>query len=168
MSEKTKKKAKVKPMPVNLKFFRDPKENKMVAYVTKSNGSWKGVREEFKGKKKIVVLGTQIVDVLDGVLYHAYLLPMIKKDGYVCIGVNAVQFEANMEVLFHKSGGFYVKITFGNKQMVYDPKNKNAQSSDFNLFLNRLSKRMDIKNINRLIDDFIEVVNVNSYPVDEN
>ena len=165
MSKKTEKKA--KPMPVNLKFFRDPKENKMVSYVTKSGGSWKGVREAEKScKKKIVVLGTQVKDVMDGVLYHAYLIPMIGKDGYVCIGVNTVQFEAGMEVLFHKSGGYYVKITFGNKQMVFDPKNKNKQSSDLNAFIARLSKRVDIKNINKLIDDFIEVVNVNSYPTE--
>lgn len=152
-----------KTIPVNIKFFRDKKENKMVGYVTRKNGSWMGVREDSPGKKKIVVLGTQIPNILDGVLYHAYLLPMREKDGFVCIGVCSVQFEPKMEVLFHKSGGYYVKITFGNKQMVFDPKNKNPQSSDFNQFIERLSRRVDIKNVSALVDDFIRVVTVNSY-----
>lgn len=146
-----------------LKFFRNEKENKLVGFVRKRNGSWEGCRESEEGKKKIVVLGVQTSNIIEGVLYRANLIPMRSDQGFVCIKTRPVQFEAKMETLFHKNGDYYVRIKFGNKQMTYDIKNKNPESSQLSRFVERLSHRTDIKDINKLVDDFIQVVSAHSY-----
>lgn len=152
-----------KVTPVYLKFYRNKKENKIVGFVRKRNGSWEGCHEEEDCKKKIVVLGIQVKNIMEGVLYRANLIPMRSDQGFVCIKTRPVQFEADMETLFHKNGDYYVRIKFGNKQMVYDIKNKNPDSSQITRFVERLSHRTDIKNINKLVDDFIKVVSAHSY-----
>lgn len=154
------KKENAKIIPVNLKFhFSKRVPGKLVSYVTRRNSSWRGVNETDEYHKKVVVIGVQVKNVIEGVLYNAMLIPMIEKDGFVAIKVTPVQFEPKMETLFHKSGDYYVKITFGNKVMVYDPKVSNPVSSDVSLFKKRLCNRVDIKNLNRFIEDFDTVVN---------
>lgn len=154
-------KTKTKKIPVNLKFYiSEEMPGKLVSYVTKRNSSWIGVRRDDELPKKVVVVGTQVQHIMEGVLYHSTLIPMREKEGFVAINIKPVQFEPKLEVLYHKSGDFYIKITFGNKQMVYDPKNKNLLSSDINEFKNRLLKRVDIKNLNGLMDDFDKAVNI--------
>lgn len=136
----------------------------MVGFVRKRDGSWIGCHENEDVKKKIVVIGNQVSNVMENVLYRAKLIPMLSDHGFVCIGVKPVQFDAEMEVIPHlKGGGYSVKITFGNRKMVYDEKNDNPMSSNLQKFVDRLSHRIDIKNIGKLVDDFIHVVSVNSY-----
>lgn len=154
-------KKEVKKIPVNLKFYRSKeKPEKLVSYVTKKNSSWIGVRVEAEVAKKVVVIGCQIKNIIEGALYNATLIPMREKEGFVAVKIVPVQFEAKMETLYHKSGDFYIKISFGNKCMVYDPKNKNPLSSDINQFKNRLEKRIDIRNLPSLIEDFDRAVNI--------
>lgn len=150
-----------KKIPVNLKFYHSTERfGKLVSYVTKKNGSWIGVKESDELPKKVVVVGIQIKNIVEGVLYRASLIPMLKEEGFVAVSIAPVQFEAKLETLFYKSGDYYIKIAFGNKQMVYDPKNKNPLSSDITLFKNRLKKRNDVKNLNVLLDDFDKAVNI--------
>lgn len=151
-----------KKIPVNLKFYTDEVSGKLVSYVARKNSSWMGVRESDRQPKKVVVVGTQVQYITEGVLYCAVLIPMREKDGFVAISIKPVQFEPLMEVLYHKSGDFYIKITFGNRQMVYDPRNANPASSDINEFRKRLLKRVDIKGLNELVDDFDKVVNIHT------
>lgn len=153
-----------KVTPVYLKFYRNQKENKIVGFVRKRNGSWIGCHEDDDEKKKIVLIGNQVKNVMENILYKANLIPMKSDQGFVCIGVRPVQFDAEMEVIPHlKGNGYSVKITFGNRKMVYDEKNDNPMSSNLQSFIDRLSHRIDIKNINKLVDEFIRVVSINSY-----
>lgn len=150
-----------KKIPVNLKFYHsESTPGKLVSYVAKRNGSWVGVKEDDESPKKIVVVAMQVQHITEGVLYHAFLIPMREKEGFVAVSITPVQFYPKLEVGYHKCGDFFIRITFGNKQMVYDPNNQNHLSSDLALFRNRLKKRVDIKNLPSLLDDFDKVVNL--------
>lgn len=150
-----------KTIPVNLKFYHsESTPGKLVSYVAKRNGSWVGVKEDDELPKKIVVVAMQVQHITEGVLYHAFLVPMREREGFVAVSISPVQFEPKMEVVYHKCGDFFIKITFGNKQMVYDPNNQTPLSSDLETFKKRLKKRVDIKGLTGLLDDFDKVMNL--------
>ena len=83
-------KKEVKKIPVNLKFYRSKeKPEKLVSYVTKKNSSWIGVRVEAEVAKKVVVIGCQIKNIIEGALYNATLIPMREKEGFVAVKIVA-------------------------------------------------------------------------------
>ena len=151
----------VKKMIINIKFSKNKQSDSLAGYVTKQNGSWKGCRADDPRHKKIVLPGQEIKGgLMENVLYRTKVIPMKEKDGFVAIKVEPVQFEARIETKF-KGKRYRIEVKFGNKTLVYDPFcKKNLQRSDIARFRKTLESRPDIKDLQQVVDDFLDMANV--------
>lgn len=149
-----------KRIPVLLKFTKDRDKKNMVGYVSKSNGSWRGVHEYDKCNKKVVVLGGQVGTVDKDVLYMATLIPMKSGNGFVCIGVKPYQFDVQKEIVTFDSGTFCIIYKFGNKAMTFFSTDNDNIDEAVDSFVARLKARQDIKDAGSVIDEFVKTVNL--------
>lgn len=129
--------------------------SRLCGFVTKVNGSWKGCRADDKCKKKIVFIDYKTVNnVIPNMLYQCVLIPMKKDGGFIAISAELVTFEATIYTKYNY-GRFTVHVRFGNKCIVYDSESDDNRKRDINLIANRLRKRIDLKNSNEVVEDFI-------------
>ena len=142
-----------------LKFVKSDKTGAYVSFVSQNpkTGRMCGVRQDSEYPKKICVLDKNLVcDVLLNVLYDATLVPMAEKNGYVVIEVTPVQFKATIETTYVPKAIYAVEVKFGNKVVRFDPMNGKKDSvRTINGCKELLEKRVDIKDVNQVVEDFM-------------
>lgn len=116
-----------------------------------------GVRQDCGYPKKICVLDKALApDILLNVLYDAVMIPMKDKDGYVVISAVPVQFKAVIETVYVPKALYQVLVRFGNKTVVFDPKDGIQETrKDLTKCRQLLEKRVDIQDIATVVDDFL-------------
>lgn len=151
----------VKRIHTKLKFVKSDKTGAYVSFVTRdlSSGRVYGVRQDSDKPKKICVLDKTLArDILLNVLYSATLIPMSEKKGYVVIDATPVQFEATIETTYVPKAIYKVEVKFGNKAIRFDPKDGRMwKTKTIQGCKEVLEKRVDIANINQVVNDFVYV-----------
>jgi len=141
-----------------LKFVQSERNGSMVSYVSINpvNGQVKGVRVDSKFPHKIVVCSLDIAPIILGnVLYKATIIPMKSGKGYVCIEAEPVQFKASVKTNYEKGRVYQIVISFGNKNLVFDPFNgKKASVLTTAGFIDLLEHRVDIADQSQVVADF--------------
>lgn len=129
-----------------------------IGYVSQDCKSkvWYGRSKNDHYPKKIVLVDNRInYLVIPGVLYRATLIPMKEKDGFIAVEVSPYQFKARVKTIYVPKAVYQVIVTFGNKQIIFDPKDgRKPCVNSISGVLAELSKRMDIQNINDVLTDF--------------
>lgn len=100
----------------NIKFYKglNDKEDKLYGFVTKSNGSWRGCRNDVE-KKKIVFVDSEISDgIVPNVLYSCSLIPMLNDKGFVAKSASVVKFTGTITAISRKDI-FLVTVKFETK-----------------------------------------------------
>lgn len=147
----------VQKIKTNIKFYKglenDP--DRLHGFVTKSNGSWRGCRET-ESKKKIVFVDTAISkDIIPNILYSCSLVPMRNEGGFIAKSAKLIQFRGTVSAISQKNL-FLVRITFGNKEYIYDPSSNEARKNDIKAIADLLRKRIDLENAPSVAEDFID------------
>lgn len=141
-----------------LKFCKSERTDAMISFVSQNpkSGRVNGVRQDSPHPKKICVVDKALAnDILINVLYDCTLVPMADCNGYVVIAAEPVQFKATIHTQYIKNNIYLVEIKFGNKTLRFDPFNGRKPSvCDIKEFRKVLEKRVDVKNIVQVIDDF--------------
>lgn len=141
-----------------LKFTRSEKTGAYVGFVSQNNKTGKllGVRQDSPYPKKICVLDTKSVPcVLLNTLYDVSMIPMQKNNGYIVIEATPTQFAAHVTTSYVPKALYRVEVNFGNKQIIFDPLDGEKNSVRFlNECVDLISKRVDIKNIDNVVDEF--------------
>lgn len=146
----------VKRIKTYLKFSKSEVNGSPVGYVTKNKGSWKGCRDTDRCRKKIVLVDKILSKrILADTLYQVTLVPMIEHDGFVAVSAEIVQFDATVTTHTER-GNLKVEVRFGNKNFIYDPSSHDRTRSDIGIIIGNLSKRLDIKNMDSVLADFID------------
>jgi hypothetical protein len=95
--------------------------------------------------------------IIPNILYDATLIPMKEKDGYIVIEVTPVAFRATVETTYVPKAIYKIEIKFGNKTILFNPVGGKQESvSTIPGVRSILEKRMDIKDLQQVIDDFLE------------
>lgn len=146
-----------KKIKTYLKFQRSNRDNvTFVAFVRKERGSWRGCHETDGCKKKIVLADIVLAEtLLDGVLYSTHLVPMKERMGFVAISAEPVKFAARINTIVDDDK-YVVEVKFGNKTIVFDPSSPLESHRSIDSVVKTLSKRIDIKNPEKVICDFKE------------
>ncbi len=141
----------------NNKFYKglDNVADRLYGFVAKSNGSWRGCRET-ESKKKIVFVDTAISkDIIPNTLYRCSLVPMRNEGGFIAESATIVRFPGTITTICHKNV-FLVRITFGNKEYIYDPSSKKRRKNDIKAIAEILRSRNDLENAMSVAEDFID------------
>lgn len=141
----------------NIKFYKglDNVADKLYGFVAKSNGSWRGCRET-ESKKKIVFVDTAIAqDIIPNMLYSCSLVPMRNEGGFIVKSASIIRFKGTISTVCRKKV-FLVRITFGNKEIIYDPSSKESRKNDIQAIANLLRGRHDLENALIVAEDFID------------
>ena len=113
-------------------------------------------KKKYKNKKKIVLVDTVIAkDIIPNMLYSCSLIPMRNDKGFIAKTANIIQFPGTISTTCRKNV-FNVRITFGNKVIVYDPADKTKRKSDIKLIAENLRTRFDLQNAQQVAEDFID------------
>lgn len=85
---------------------------------------------------------------------------MKDKNGYVCILANPVQFPASVEVVYVPKAIYAIDVKFGNKTITLDLfEGKDRSHRTVSGVREILEKRVDIKNLTQVVDDFVDAAN---------
>lgn len=141
-----------------LKFIRSEITGGIISFVSTNpeSGRIMGVRRESEVPKKICIADKLLApSIILNVLYNCILIPMKDKDGYVVIEAEPTQFKASVTTTYIKNTIYLVEVKFGNKKIRFDPFDGRKESIK-NLAACRavLEKRVDIKNIVQVVEDF--------------
>lgn len=147
-----------KRVATKLKFIKSEQTGAIVSFVSQNpkTGQIRGVRQDEQYPKKICVLDKKLIpDVLLNTLYECTLIPMSEKDGYVVIEVTPVQFKATIEVSYIPKAIYTVEVKFGNKTILFDPKDGKKDSvRKLEQCRRVLETRVDVKNLPQVLEDF--------------
>lgn len=141
----------------NIKFYKGLENvaDRLYGFVTKTNGSWKGCRET-ESKKKIVFVDPSIAkDIIPNMLYSCTLMPMRSETGFITKSATILRFPATIKTICRKNV-FVVRITFGNKEIIYDPSSKEKRKNDIQVIAQLLRGRNDLENAIATAEDFID------------
>lgn len=159
MSEKENASA-VKRIYTKLKFIKSDKTGAFVSFVSQNpvTGQIRGVRQDEPYPKKICILDKKLAcEVFLNVLYNATLIPMHGKDGYVVIEATPVMFRASIEITYIPKAIYMVEVKFGNKDIVFNPKDGKKDSvKNLRLCRRLLETRLDVENLQDVLEDFDE------------
>lgn len=145
-----------KRIKTNVKFVLSERDGSPIGYVTKVNGAWKGCRDNDQCKKKIVLVDKELGKrIVPNCLYRVIIIPMTHNDGFVTIQAEIVKFAATVTTSTEGDSPT-VSVTFGNKTLVYDPSSCDRSRSDISCVIKTLSQRMDIKDVDGVIADFVD------------
>jgi len=148
----------MKTTKVTLRFKKSDRNDSMIAFITESkNGTIRGVSENAKCPKKIALPGKELgITPISGVLYEAGVIPMKGgARGYVVMEIEPIQFEAHMEVIHVKKALYQIKVTWGNQEVLFDPKDGRRDSvKNPHQIANYLRGRVDIENAEFVADEF--------------
>ena len=85
---------------------------------------------------------------------------MSDKNGYVVIEAEPVQFNAVIKTKYLKGLYYRVEVKFGNKLLIFDPYNGKKESiRSFTAAREILEKRVDLKNVTQVVEDFEKAAN---------
>ena len=145
-----------------LKFVKSDRTGSWVGFVSinPKNGRVFGVREDDKNPKKVCVASREVACFIEpGVLYDVQLIPMKNKSaGYIVVEAEPHAFEAKITPTVIKNVIYKVEVKFGNKTLLFDPKEGKLDSvRDLDKCAEMLKKRMDVKNLLQVVDDFLKV-----------
>ncbi len=142
-----------------IKFAKSESTGELIGFVSRHSKTrqLKGVREDSRYGKQICVLSEDLKGRIEpNVLYSVELKPMHKAKGYVVVAATPVQFQARVETIIIPKSLYKVTVTFGNKVIYLDPKDgKSAMSRTLEGVLQILGDRKDIRDLDRVIADFI-------------
>jgi hypothetical protein len=143
-----------------LKFARSEQTGAYISFVSQNpiSGRISGVRGDSVYPKKICIIDQKLAGlIIPDILYDSTLIPMKEKDGYIVIEVNPVAFRATVETTYVPKSIYKVEVRFGNKTVLFDPVDGKQESvSTISGVRGILEKRMDIKDLQQVIDDFLE------------
>lgn len=140
----------------NIKFYKglDNVADKLYGFVTKIDGSWRGCRQDAP-KKKIVFIDEKLAkDIIPNQLYRCTLTPMANDGGFIVISTAIMKFPAMVRTNTYK-GRYSVKVTFGNKCLIYDPASSEKRKRNIQAIAENLRKRSDLENAWQVAEDFI-------------
>ena len=142
-----------------LKFVRSQQTGMLVAFVSQNstNGRICGVRQDSELAKKVCILEKSISrDILPNVLYDVVMRPMTRKNGYIVIEANPIQFQATIETTYVPKALYIVDVKFGNKVIRFDPKDgKKDTVKTLSECKRVLERRVDIQDILQVVEDFM-------------
>lgn len=140
----------------NIKFYKglNNAQDRLYGFVTKSNGSWRGCREDVVKKKIVFVDPTIAADIIPNVLYSCSLLPMRNDEGFIVKSASIIKFTGMISTTCRKNV-FLVKVKFGNKIIIYDPSSTEIRKRDIKAIADMLRNRVDLENAHGVAEDFI-------------
>ena len=146
-----------------LKFIKSDKTDAYISFVSQNpkTGRYCGVRQDSPYPKKVCVPDKKLsCDILTNVLYDVVLIPMSEKNGYVVIEAVPCEFKATIETTYIPKIAYKVEVKFGNKVILFDPFDGKKESvRNLQSCRSVLEKRVDIKNILQVVDDFEKAAN---------
>lgn len=146
-----------------LKFKRSERSNLIVGFASKNTrtGRIKGVREEDNILKRVCVVDESIApNIILGVLYDVAMVPMKHRNGYVVIEAKPYKFKVVVEINYVRNAVYMVNVKFGNKNIIFDPKDGRKESSrSIEAVKAMLEERVDIMDKEEAIEDFLAAAN---------
>lgn len=143
-----------------LKFMKSEETGAYIGFVSQNSKTGKiaGVRQDSEYPKKICIVDKNLAcQVVPNILYDVSLIPMKDKNGYIAIEITPVSFEAKMETTYVQKAIYKIEIKFGNKTILFDPLDGKKNSTRTLPGVREvLEKRMDIRNIQQVVEDFLE------------
>lgn len=88
-------------------------------------------------------------------LYSCSLVPMRGEGGFIAKSATLVRFKAAISTVCRKNI-FIVRVTFGNKEIIYDPSSKETRKSDIKAIADLLRSRNDLESAISIAEDFID------------
>lgn len=159
MQEKSIKELPEGAISTKLKFTKSEETGATIGFISQNPVTKRicGVRQDCEYPKKICVLDKALSpDILLNVLYDVVMIPMKSKDGYIVIKATPVQFKATIETVYVPKALYQVLVRFGNKTVVFDPKDGIQETrKSLNKCRQLLEKRVDIKDIATVVEDFL-------------
>ncbi len=148
-----------------LKFVKSERSGAWVGFVSKNpkNGRIFGVREDDKRLKQVCVASYECTPFIEaGVLYDVEMVPMkAANSGFVVVSASPHAFEAKVESTIIKNVVYKVEVKFGNKTILYDPKDGNHDSVRcLEKCADVLRVRKDIKDLIIVLDDFYRAAQI--------
>lgn len=146
-----------------LRFVVSRETGKKVAFVSTS-GSGKhlrGVAESEDMPKKVCVVGHEVSEIIvPGVLYDVEMTRMKNKKGYVVLKAVPCQYEAKIESCTSPQALYQVIVSFGNREIVFDPfRGRKPSMRTIEGVIGLLSQRKDIKDLPEVIEEFSRSAN---------
>lgn len=148
-----------KTINVKLKFEKSKDSNAFMGFVHKDkNKGLIGVRKDSPREKQICLVDFGLEDqIVPKVLYQCRIIPMKQKSGYIVVEAEPVEFEAEVVTSYLKKQIYQVEVIFGNKTILYDPKDGIRKSErSIAECVDILEKRYDIKNKSAVVEEFVE------------
>lgn len=146
-----------------LKFIRSEVTGGPISFVSQNpeTGRICGVRQDSEYPKKICIADKLLApQIILNTLYDCTLIPMTDKNGYVVIAAEPAQFKAVVSSTYIKNNIYLVEVKFGNKTIRFDPFNGKKESvRDFSACRAVLEKRVDVKDIVQVVEDFEHAAN---------
>jgi hypothetical protein len=153
-----------KKIYTKLKFVKSEKTGAYISFVSQNpkSGRIVGVRQDSEYPKKICIIDQKLASIImPDILYDVTLIPMKEKDGYIAIDVNPVAFKATIETTYVPKAIYKIEIKFGNKTILFDPVDGRKESVRTIPGVRAiLEKRMDIKDLQQVVYDFLEQVDI--------
>lgn len=153
----------VKKISTKLKFVKSDKTDAYVGFVSQNPKTKRycGVRQDSPYPKKVCVLDKKLTcEILTNVLYDVELIPMHERNGYVVISAIPCEFKATIETLYIPKIQYRIDVKFGNKCITFDPMDGTKDSvKKLSVCRAVLEKRVDIKNLTQVLDDFDAAAN---------
>lgn len=133
-----------------------PNKGKMLGFVTKKDGRWRGCRDTDECKRKIVLVDPSISkSIVENVPYSVTLIPMYSEQGFVAIAATQVKFDAKIITRMSR-GVFMVMVKFGIKTITFDPSSENERYNNINDIADHIRNRNDLKDPVQVAEDFID------------
>lgn len=146
-----------------LKFIKSEETGAYIGFVSQNPKSkaYCGVRKDSPYPKKVCVLDQKMEwQILTNVLYDVTLVPMHYKNGFVVVEATPCEFRAKIEVTYRPKIEYKVEVKFGNKCIVFNPFDGDKDSiRNINKCRSVLEKRVDIKNLMQVVEDFDKAAN---------
>lgn len=156
-------KQKVKRFYTKLKFEKSKETGAYVGFVSQDPTTKRiiGVRQNDPKPKRICIVDKAISsEIVPNILYSATLIPMSAKNGFIAIEVSPFSFKASVESNYVPKAVYQVEVRFGNKVIIFDPLDGKKPSVNTIAGCREvLEKRMDIKDISTVVEDFLEHAN---------
>ncbi len=139
---------------------KSDKSRLLIGFVSQNpkTGRIKGVREDSEFPKQVCIVDQAIApEIIVGALYQVAIVPMYKKKGFIVIEAAPYQFKADISTCYVPKAVDVVQVKFGNKTIVFDPKDGNKASTRTIAGVKALlERRIDVQNITQVADDVLE------------
>lgn len=141
-----------------LKFYKSDTNGSYVSFVSinRVSGCVNGVRSDSPYPKVICLLDKKLAyEILPNVLYEVELTLTAKRNAYIVTSAVPREFTAKIITSYVPKIEYRIDVKFGNKTITFDPMNGIKQSvRKFSVCRAMLEKRVDIRNLMRVLEDF--------------